>query len=499
MIRFKGVVLFCSLSACVLQAEVSSGPDQTLFDRGDGIVRRVDAPRRACDWDIMPLRNFVDATTLIQQAIDEVFKAGGGRVVIGRGFYPIKGLRLRSRVTLYLESGAVLQASRIAKDFDILGEDQVEKVDPAAYAKGRALLWTPPRGAAERTNPRRHIMDPLSPWNDAIIRILNAENVAIIGEKGSIIDGANGYNPEGEEYYRGVHGITAHNSTNIVFKGFTIQHTGNWAMLLRYCKEIVCERVTALGGHDGFHARGCDNIRVEDSFLHTGDDSIAGFDICNMTVRRCDLSSACSAFRLGGRNILIEDCYAHGPCKYVFRGSLALPAKRDGLWGPATVPGRYTMATFFLYLCDYTMPVRDQPGNIVIRNSKVENAARLVRYNYGGETWQHARELADITFEGVTASGLWLPVALNGGRASEGDRPITFTMKDSTVGFAKSQEEVFSVANVKTLALTNVTFRGVNAPLARTWDGRPALELSNVKGAGSEIVGGKEPYECPMR
>jgi hypothetical protein len=72
-------------------------------------------------------------------------------------------------------------------------------------------------------------------------------------------------------------------------------------------------------------------------------------------------------------------------------------------------------------------------------------------------------------------------------------------MKDSTVGFAKSQEEIFSVANVKTLALTNVTFRGANAPLARTWDGRPALELSNVKGAGSEIVGGKEPYECPMR
>ena len=109
----------------------------------------------------MPLRNFVDATTLIQQAIDDVFKAGGGRVVIGRGFYPVKGLRLRSRVTLYLECGAVLQASRIAKDFDILGSDQVEKVDPAAYAKGRALLWTPPRGAAERTNPRRHIMDPL--------------------------------------------------------------------------------------------------------------------------------------------------------------------------------------------------------------------------------------------------------------------------------------------------------------------------------------------------
>ena len=358
----------------------------------------------------------------------------------------------------------------------------------------------PPRGGErEKAAPRRHICEALSPWNDAIIRVLNARDVAITGERASFIDGANGYNPEGEEYYRGAHGISIFNSTNILLKGFTVQHTGNWAMRLHACSNIVCEGVTALGGHDGFHARGCDDMTVKDCVFHTGDDAVAGFDNRMMRVSGCDLSSACSAFRLGGRDILIENCRAHGPCDYLFRGSLSPQARRDGLWDPAIVPGRRTMATFFLYLCDYTMPVRHQPGNIVVRNCKVENAARLVRYNYGGETWQHARELADITFEGVTASGLWLPVALNGGRASEGDRPITFTMKDSTVGFAKSQEEIFSVANVKALALTNVTFRGANAPLVRTWDGRPALELSNVKGAGSEIVGGKEPYECPMR
>lgn len=494
----KMYIIVCIISALILQLSLGVQA-QNHSGNAAGVTRRVDAPQRTSDWDIVPLRRYDDATKDIQQAIDEVFKAGGGRVVIGRGFYPIKGLRLRSRVTLYLESGAVLQASRIAKDFDILGTDQVERVDAMAYAKGRVLLWTPPRGAVERFSPRRHISDPLSPWNDAIIRVLNAYDVAIVGEKGSIIDGANGYNPEGEEKYRGVHGISIHNSTNIVLRGFTIQHTGNWAMLLRYCSDIDCERVTALGGHDGFHARGCDNIRVEDCVLHTGDDSIAGFDIRNLVVRRCDLSSACSAFRMGGRDILIENCHAHGPCKYVFRGSLSLPAKRDGLWDPATIPGRYTMATFFLYLCDYTMPVRHQPGNIIIRNCTLENAARLVRYNYGGETWQHARPLADIRFEGVNASGLWLPIALNGGKGGEGDLPIEFTMTDSTIGFSTSQSEVFSVANVKTLALTNVIVSGASAPLVRTWDGRPSLKLSNVQGAICEIVDGKEPYECPMR
>ena len=467
--------------------------------RNEGCVRRVDAPKCGSDWDIGTLRNFDEATRLIQAAIDEVFKAGGGRVDVGRGFYPIRGIRLRSGVTLRLESGAVLQASRDSADFDILGRDSVEPVDAEAYRRGRGRGWTPPRGKDERRSPRLHSGDPFSPWHDAIIRIFAAHDVAILGEEGSVIDGANGFNSKGEENYRGVHGISAHNSTNILLRGFTIRHTGNWSMNLRYCGDITCERVTALGGHDGFHARGCDNVRVEDCFLHTGDDAVAGFDNCGMVVRGCDLSSACSAFRIGGRDILIEDCHAHGPCEYVFRGSLPPQAKRDGLWDPATVPGRHSMATFFLYFCDYTMPVRHQPGNIVVRNCTVENAARLVRYNFGGETWQHARPLADVRFENVDATGMWLPVALNAGSSKDGDVPLAFSMIDCGLSFAKSQPEVFSVANVRTMALTNVTVAGVSAPLVRSWDGSPELLLDNVKGAAVEVSKGHGDFKCPPR
>ena len=461
--------------------------------------RRVDAPKRSSDWDIDPLRDFNDATQLIQAAIDEVFRAGGGRVDVGKGFYPIKGIRLRSGVTLHLESGAVLQASRDSADFDILGRDAVEPVGAEDYRRGRARLWTPPRGEDERTSPRLHISDPFSPWNDGIIRILGAHDVAIVGEKGSVIDGANGFNMNGEENYRGVHGISAFFSTHLDLRGFTVRHTGNFAIRLHGCKDVVCEKVTALGGHDGVHARGCDNVRVEGCFLHTGDDAVAGFDNCGMIVRGCDISSACSAFRLGGRDILIEDCHAHGPCEYLFRGALPQQAKRDGLWDAATVPGRHSMATFFLYYCDYTMPVRQQPGNIVVRNCAVENAARLVRYNFGGETWQRARPLADIRLEGVKATGMWLPVAFNGGSSKDGDAPIDITMSECSLGFAKPQPEVFSVANVRTLSLADVTVSGVSAPLVRTWNGTPELRLSGVEGASPVVAKGEGTFECPMR
>jgi hypothetical protein len=218
-----------------------------------------------------------------------------------------------------------------------------------------------------------------------------------------------------------------------------------------------------------------------------------------MEVRRCEISSACSAFRLGGRDIIIEDCHAHGPCEYLFRGSLSPQAKKDGLWDPATVPGRTSMATFFLYFCDFTTPVPDQPGNILVRNCRVENCARFIRYNFGGETWQHARPLADIRFENVRATGLWRPLALNGGTNEEKDLPLDFAMVDCTLGFSEPQPEVFSVANVRTLALTNVTVTGVSAPLARSWDGRPELKLENVSGAKVEIAEGTGKYTCTMR
>ena len=461
--------------------------------RGD-VAReiRVDAPTAVRDWDLVQ-RTWTNATEKIQKAIDDVFRVGGGRVVVGRGFYPVKGLRLRSRVTLYLESGAVLQASRSPEDFNILAHDAVEPVPGAV--EGAKDVWVRP----QHGRPRTFVRNALSPWNNAIIRILNAHDVAIIGERGSVIDGANGFDPNGEEGYRGVHGVSAFDSTNVVYRGFTIRHTGNWAIRNQRCADITCDGVTMLAGHDGFHARECVRVEVKDCFIHTGDDAVAGFANRDMAVRRCDLSSACSAFRLGGRDILVEDCYAHGPCEYVFRGSLSPQAKRDGLWDPAVVPGRHSMATFFLYFCDFTCPVPDQPGNIVVRNCRVENCARFIRYNFGGETWQHASPLADIRFENVKASGLWRPLALNGGEGTDKDVPLDFTMVDCSLGFSAPQPEVFSVANVRTLALTNVVVSGASAPLVRTWDGRPGLRLSGVSGAALEIADGKGKYKCPMR
>ena len=99
----------------------------------------------------------------------------------------------------------------------------------------------------------------------------------------------------------------------------------------------------------------------------------------------------------------------------------------------------------------------------------------------------------------MRATGLWRPLALNGGTNEEKDLPLDFAMVDCTLGFSEPQPEVFSVANVRTLALTNVTVTGVSAPLVRSWDGRPELKLENVSGAKVEIAEGTGKYTCTMR
>ena len=76
------------------------------------------------DVSVFPFPQDDDATARIQRAIDDCFRAGGGMVRVAKGEYNVKSLRLRSNVTLYLESGVCLRASRNPLDYDgvVLGD-----------------------------------------------------------------------------------------------------------------------------------------------------------------------------------------------------------------------------------------------------------------------------------------------------------------------------------------------------------------------------------------
>ena len=148
-------------------------------------------------------------TAAIQQALDAVFLAGGGTVRIPRGIWRTGGLRLRSNTTLYLETGAILEGSRDPEQYLAFLEDTLEPVDAAATAD------------------QQRSVDPCSRWNNALIRAIDAEDIAIIGEPGSYINGMNCFDPSGEEEYRGPHAINMQRCKNIRLEGYTIYNSSN--------------------------------------------------------------------------------------------------------------------------------------------------------------------------------------------------------------------------------------------------------------------------------
>ena len=389
-----------------------------------------------------------DATTAIQRALDDVFLAGGGTVVIEPGIHCVRGLRVRSNTTLHLRSGAVLEASRDPEDFDVLANDALEPVPPEDFAPG--VVWQP--AATRKTHD--HLLRSASRWNNAIIRLYRAHDAKIIGEPGSVIDGRDSYDPLGEEGFRGVHGIAAHDSENLELRGYEIRNTGNWAHSFWRCRDVAFSGLTILGGH-------------------------------------CDFNTACSAFRFGGRRVLVERCRAHGPGEYPIRNTLPRADQVSGAHGAPGV-GRRTMLSLFTYYADFTLQVRHDPGEIVLRDCSIENAERFLHYNFSGnEVWQKGRPLSSIRFEGCEARAIGMSLCAYGDAA----RPLSLSFERCRFAFAPTQTEFLRGAHVAALALRDVTVEGVDGPLARSWGGIAAPVVDGLSGVAADVA----PADAPFR
>lgn len=362
-------------------------------------------------------------TAAIQKAIDSAFLAGGGTAVVPEGVYPVGTIRLRSNVRLLLKSGAILEGSREPEDYYV-SDDALEPYDPSWE---RVDKWLPP---AERTGEYNMLHSPLSRWHRGLIKAINAENISIIGEEGSFIDGRDCFDEKGEEHYRGPHAINLNFCKDVEFKGYSIRNSANWAHSIWFSENIHLDNIKVYGGHDGAHFKGCKNILVENSEFYTGDDCVAGFADVDFEVRNCVLNTACSAFRIGGTHLRFHDCKVFAPAKYVFRGSLSDEEKRNHV--PSSPKKRYNMLSLFTYYADNSVEIPVQPGDILLENMTVDGADRFLHYNYSGnETWQRACPLASISFRNIEAKDILLPLNIYGDEKT----PITATFENCSLAF----------------------------------------------------------------
>lgn len=390
-------------------------------------------------------------TAAIQTAIDNCFLNGGGEVIVPSGTYLTGGLRLRSGITLHLLENAVLLGSTAPEEYAGFINDSVEPISEAAR---NAPVSTAKSGVSHGASAY-----PYSKWNNAIIRAINAENIAIIGEKGSEINGQNCFDPTGEEGYRGPHAMNMWFCKNVTLCGYTIRDSANWAHAIQNSRDIRAENITVLGGHDGFDIRTCDEVYIENSVFKTGDDCIAGFDNIGVNIKNCYFESACSIFRFGGTDVVIEDCRSAAIKEYAYRGSLSNSEKINRL--PTNNTHRQNCLNVFLYYCDNRAEIRKTPGNIIIRNSYFKSADAIMGLPFG-HIWCCNRSLSDILFENCTFEEICAPMQLN----CPENEPLSLNMKNCSVSARKGFEEIDFIngKNIKKIELDNLRLKNFTSP-----------------------------------
>ena len=368
---------------------------------------------RYCLTDYGVKLNCSDLQTKEIQAVLDLCKESGGVVVVPKGRFYLAAVRMWSNTTLYLESGAELYGSDNCEDYEVF------EVPEGVEMRSDMELITQYYGKAWDTYRR------------AMITAYGEDNISIIGEPGSVLDGRNCYDPNGEENYRGPHIVFLTCCNNVLFEGYTARHSGNFLHEANNCRNLQMRRVTCLGGSDGIHLHCTENAVIEDCLFKTGDDCIAGINVKDLLVRRCILNTSCNLFRMGGTNVCVEDCYAYGPGYYPHRMTV-VKGKNDELPREEGRHNTLWMVEYFSsqnYVCE--------PSDLHFKNCVFENIKGLFFYMADQNPLQCGTRWGTLILDNVRFTDLKEPAV----PTADANEPLTVIMKNVSWSFHDSVAE----------------------------------------------------------
>lgn len=234
------------------------------------------------------------STTAFQQAVDDCHAHGGGTVVVPAGSYLCTTVMLKDNVTLHLEAGATVYASRRVADYAGLGHTVGAADTEAAYmlvgavnAKnialtGRGML----HGRAVREGFRRK---PQTAVKDSVT--------------GREIANAIRYGADYQSKFRKVPPYTgAVNFTgceNVLISGVQVVESNFWSVHLQWCDRVRVDGVYIMSNQDngvnadGLDIDGCSNVVVSNCNIDTGDDAL-----CLKTTRKDGMTRPCRAITI---------------------------------------------------------------------------------------------------------------------------------------------------------------------------------------------------------
>ncbi len=224
-------------------------------------------------------------TKLIQKAIDDISRKGGGTLYVPNGKYLTGTFVMKSNVTLYLESGAIIQGSGNINDYNDNGNNKTGKI-----TEGRGALIYFAKADNARIMGRGVIAmagTKIKTETGQKIRICNMVECNNSGIYDVIIRDSGGFN------------IHILHSSNITMQGYKI------------INDI------SLANQDGTDPDGCNGVMVDDVFMYTSDDAIAvkaDYRLCeNIVIKNCVFWTVKSALKVGSdpyfgaRNVVFQN------------------------------------------------------------------------------------------------------------------------------------------------------------------------------------------------
>ncbi len=250
-----------------------------------------------------PDKKPAENTQAINQAIDELFKAGGGTAEVPEGDFLIYTLRLKSNVNLHLKKGAVLHAART----DIRNSYEKQVGEGGNYDEPEINLYA---GLQDHGHTY---------FANSLIYGADIENVMIYGE--GLIDGS--YMEDGYRKYV-LQGGDPQEPFLRTEKGHLGEWFGNKAIALVRMKNVVLKDFSLLiGGHFAIIAEGVTNMLVDGLLVDTTRDAL-DIDCCqDVTVKNSTFNSLTddalvmkasygAGLYMPIKNILVEDCTVSG-------------------------------------------------------------------------------------------------------------------------------------------------------------------------------------------
>ncbi len=248
-------------------------------------------------------------TKVLQKAIDEVSKAGGGRVVLSGGTFLVTPFEIKSGVDLHIEADAILLASPDLADYP--ERTDVRHYDSAAMPRGR---------------------------NVSLIYADEADNIAITGRGVIDCNGTYFTKPKEGENWKGWHFVRTvprkqslprvvffAGCTNVTVTDITMRNQpAGWSYWIHDCDRVHFDRCKILAdvrypNNDGIHLNCSRDVTVSNCIIESGDDSIViransrslkEDKACErVTITNCVLRSWSAAVRLAWTNDgVIRDC-----------------------------------------------------------------------------------------------------------------------------------------------------------------------------------------------